>query len=272
MALGAQGNQVSWMILKRGLFQLGLGLTLGLAGGMFAGRALPSRILVQMTPTDPVTFVAITLVLSIVAIAACILPARRAHARRSAGGAARGVVRGPRSAVGGRRSRSAVRGESLESAGLKTTQPAGWRPFTQLPRTTPADQRTTDNDPPFPPVSRCVTFLTRYFSNTSGTRLTEEDGHVRSLVRRSRSRRPLRLAIAPRQSGLHHRRRARAGARHRRHHRHLQRRPWRPVEAAAVCRRGSGRARARHRAGGGDRGHHPHRPRAVRRCPPRWAR
>ena len=78
MALGAQGNQVTWMVLKRGLFQLALGLTLGLAGGYFAGQALPSRILVQTTATDPWTFAAITLLLSVVAVTACIVPARRA--------------------------------------------------------------------------------------------------------------------------------------------------------------------------------------------------
>jgi putative ABC transport system permease protein len=78
MALGAQGNQVTWMVLKRGLFQLALGLTLGLAGGYFAGQALPSRILVQTTATDPWTFAAITLLLSVVAITACVVPARRA--------------------------------------------------------------------------------------------------------------------------------------------------------------------------------------------------
>src|SRR5688572_19247599 len=78
MALGAQGKQVTWMVLKRGLFQLGLGLAFGLAGGYFAGRALPSRILVRTTATDPWVFIAITLVLSIVAITACLVPARRA--------------------------------------------------------------------------------------------------------------------------------------------------------------------------------------------------
>ena len=78
VALGAQGNQVTWMVLKRGLFQLGLGLAFGLAGGLFAGRALPSRILVQTTATDPWTFVAITVLLSLVAITACVVPARRA--------------------------------------------------------------------------------------------------------------------------------------------------------------------------------------------------
>ena len=78
MALGAQGNQVTWMVLRRGLIQLGLGLCLGLAGGYFAGGALPSRILVQTTATDPWTFAAITVILSVVAIAACLVPARRA--------------------------------------------------------------------------------------------------------------------------------------------------------------------------------------------------
>jgi predicted permease len=78
MALGAQGNQVTWMVLKRGLVQLALGLTFGLAGGYFAGRALPSRILVQTTATDPWTFAAITVLLGFVAMTACIVPARRA--------------------------------------------------------------------------------------------------------------------------------------------------------------------------------------------------
>jgi putative ABC transport system permease protein len=78
MALGAQGQQVTWMILKRGLIQLGIGLVLGLGGGYFAGSALPSRILVNTKTTDPVTFVAITVLLSAVAIAACLIPARRA--------------------------------------------------------------------------------------------------------------------------------------------------------------------------------------------------
>ena len=77
MALGAEGRQVSWLILKRGLLQLGLGLTIGLIGAFFLSKVMRT-LLVQITPSDPVTFAAITAILAIVAIAACVLPARRA--------------------------------------------------------------------------------------------------------------------------------------------------------------------------------------------------
>ena len=77
MALGAEARQVSWLILKRGLMQLAIGLTLGLAGALALSRVLRS-VLVQITPSDPVTFAAITMLLTVVSIAACLLPARRA--------------------------------------------------------------------------------------------------------------------------------------------------------------------------------------------------
>jgi ABC-type antimicrobial peptide transport system permease subunit len=76
MALGAQAGQVSWLILKRGLLQMALGLALGLAGAFGVSRVLQSLLVVP--PRDPVTFVAITAILLCVAIAACVLPARRA--------------------------------------------------------------------------------------------------------------------------------------------------------------------------------------------------
>jgi predicted permease len=77
MALGAEARQVSWLILKRGLWQMGLGLTLGLAGAFGLSRVLRT-LLVQVTPTDPVTFSTITAILMVVTIAACLIPARRA--------------------------------------------------------------------------------------------------------------------------------------------------------------------------------------------------
>ena len=77
IALGARREQVSWLILRRGLLQLGIGLAIGLVCAYFASGVL-SQLLVQMTPTDPITFVGITMLLLVVTVAACLLPARRA--------------------------------------------------------------------------------------------------------------------------------------------------------------------------------------------------
>jgi putative ABC transport system permease protein len=76
MALGAAGRQVSWLILRRGIIQLVIGLTLGLGGAWFAGQLLAPLLVV--TPHDPSTFVGIALLLIVVALAACMIPARRA--------------------------------------------------------------------------------------------------------------------------------------------------------------------------------------------------
>jgi len=77
LALGAQRRQVSWLILERGLWQLAVGLALGFAGSLALTRVLPGG-LVSMTPHDPVAVAAITVLLSLVSIAACLAPARRA--------------------------------------------------------------------------------------------------------------------------------------------------------------------------------------------------
>ena len=77
MALGAQSSQVSWLILRRGLVQLAIGLTLGVILAWFASSALQS--LVAHIPTrDPVTFGTIVILLVVVTVAACLIPARRA--------------------------------------------------------------------------------------------------------------------------------------------------------------------------------------------------
>jgi putative ABC transport system permease protein len=77
MALGAQGKQVSWLILRRGLLHLAIGLTLGLAGAFGVGRLLQSM-LFQTGPADPATLVSISLLLIAVAITACLWPAWQA--------------------------------------------------------------------------------------------------------------------------------------------------------------------------------------------------
>ena len=79
MALGAQTSQVRWLILRRSLIQLAVGLAIGLPGAYGVGRVLGSTpLLVQMTAYDPITLVGIASMLIAVSIAACIFPARRA--------------------------------------------------------------------------------------------------------------------------------------------------------------------------------------------------
>jgi predicted permease len=77
MALGAQPKQVSWLILRRGLVHLAVGLTLGLAGAFGVGRLLGSM-LFQTAPADPMTLVSITVLLIVIAIAASLWPAWQA--------------------------------------------------------------------------------------------------------------------------------------------------------------------------------------------------
>jgi ABC-type antimicrobial peptide transport system permease subunit len=65
------------MILGEGLTLSLTGLTLGLVGALWLGRAGAS-LLFGVTSTDPATFVAVSTLLVAVAVAACWFPARRA--------------------------------------------------------------------------------------------------------------------------------------------------------------------------------------------------
>ena len=77
MALGARAGQVRWMVLRRGLGQLGAGLGLGLWGALTVGRLFEAW-LVDTPPADPVTQAAVAVLLGSVSVAACVWPARRA--------------------------------------------------------------------------------------------------------------------------------------------------------------------------------------------------
>jgi putative ABC transport system permease protein len=77
MALGAQAPQVWWLILRRALIQLAIGLTIGLAGALGVGQLLQS-LLVQTGSRDPLTLASIASILLGVSLAACYFPARRA--------------------------------------------------------------------------------------------------------------------------------------------------------------------------------------------------
>ena len=79
MALGAQSNQVTWLFLRQSFVQLAIGLTLGVVGAYGVGRLFQStELLVQTTAGDPLTIGGIVLLLAVVAVGACVWPARRA--------------------------------------------------------------------------------------------------------------------------------------------------------------------------------------------------
>ena len=77
MALGAQQTDVVRMILRQGMWLAGIGLALGVLLSLLLGR-LMSSLLFGVSARDPLTFVAVTLLLAFVALLACYLPARRA--------------------------------------------------------------------------------------------------------------------------------------------------------------------------------------------------
>jgi predicted permease len=77
MALGAQGRHILEMILRQGAALVLAGVTIGLAAAFLLTR-LMAHLLYQIGTTDPVTFAVIALLLTVVALIACYIPARRA--------------------------------------------------------------------------------------------------------------------------------------------------------------------------------------------------
>jgi len=77
MALGAQLADVLKMVLRYAMTLVVIGTIVGLAGAYAVTRVM-SNLLFQVTPTDLLTFVAVPAVLLVVALVACLIPARRA--------------------------------------------------------------------------------------------------------------------------------------------------------------------------------------------------
>jgi ABC-type antimicrobial peptide transport system permease subunit len=77
VALGAQKSQVMAAAVGRPLVLLGVGSVVGLLSGVFASRLL-GQIVYQANPLDPVVVVGAVLVMALLGMVACALPARRA--------------------------------------------------------------------------------------------------------------------------------------------------------------------------------------------------
>ena len=77
MAMGARAIDVLLMVVGYATRVIGIGLALGLALALSASRTLRSQ-LFEVTSTDPTTYVAVSLLLVIIAAIACLVPARRA--------------------------------------------------------------------------------------------------------------------------------------------------------------------------------------------------
>lgn len=77
IALGAQRGDVVRLVVGQGAKLALAGIIIGLAGALALTR-LMSTLLFDVTPTDPLTFLGVAIVLAMVALAACYIPARRA--------------------------------------------------------------------------------------------------------------------------------------------------------------------------------------------------
>ena len=77
LALGAQASSVLRLIVGQGMKLVVLSTALGLAGA-WALTHLLTKLLFNVQPTDPLTFAGVVLLLTMVALLACWIPARRA--------------------------------------------------------------------------------------------------------------------------------------------------------------------------------------------------
>ena len=77
MALGAEASSVLGMVLGQGLLVAAAGITIGIAGALALTRLMTS-LLFNVSTTDPLAFLSAPLLLALVALTACYIPARRA--------------------------------------------------------------------------------------------------------------------------------------------------------------------------------------------------
>jgi putative ABC transport system permease protein len=77
LALGAQRRDVFWLVIRDGALLCLAGVALGIVGAIGASRWIASE-LYGVSPTDPATYGAVAVVVSLVTLVACYVPTRRA--------------------------------------------------------------------------------------------------------------------------------------------------------------------------------------------------
>jgi ABC-type antimicrobial peptide transport system permease subunit len=79
IAMGARASAIVWMVVRRTLALTALGVALGTIAAWYATRFLRT-LLFETTPADPATFALVVTMVFVAALAAGIVPARRATA------------------------------------------------------------------------------------------------------------------------------------------------------------------------------------------------
>ena len=81
VALGARRAQVLWLVLRGALLQVAVGTAFGVIGAVMLDRPWEAPVrgaTLRYGMTDPVVLIPVTALLTVVALAASVLPARRA--------------------------------------------------------------------------------------------------------------------------------------------------------------------------------------------------
>ncbi len=76
-AIGASHSQIVGLVMRQGLWKTSVGLILGLVSAVLLSHSMTSM-LFDLKPTDPWAYLLVSVLLAVVALAACYLPARRA--------------------------------------------------------------------------------------------------------------------------------------------------------------------------------------------------
>jgi ABC-type antimicrobial peptide transport system permease subunit len=77
IALGSRRGEVVRLVLKEGMFVIAIGIAVGLGAALGSTRLL-SSLIYGVSVTDPIAFVGVVVLLALVGLSACYIPARRA--------------------------------------------------------------------------------------------------------------------------------------------------------------------------------------------------